>query len=136
MRLLRENQLAEIVEEERQFDKAYELVHNSGANEIFNKIINKRIENVEKKDAERSTEHRKKGNERFQAGNLGEALHWYNMSVRAAPWCGEGENVELATSLTNRAAVLGKVGLHKAAAEDLQLSLEQGLPPHLHYKAY
>lgn len=108
-------------------------------NELNTKLITS-VEGDEEKDLEKSKKYREDGNKLFLSGKLNECLKCYNKSVLLAPgsknYEEDREYIDLAMSLTNRAAVLGKLKMHKNAVEDLELAISCGYPKHLLYKAY
>ena len=84
------------------------------------------------KSSEMSTAAREKGNKLFQAGKVKESLACYNTAVLTGLWPSD----EAVMALGNRAAVLGKMKMHKRVVDDLTLALDSGYPRHLHYKAW
>ena len=84
------------------------------------------------KSSEMSTAAREKGNKLFQAGKVKESLACYNTAVLTGLWPSD----EAVMALGNRAAVLGKLKMHKRVVDDLTLALDSGYPRHLHYKAW
>ena len=88
------------------------------------------------KDLNKALELKAKGNELFKANQWMEAKDFYTEALQYCPF-DEAEpknNQEYSVILANRSAVTDKVGLYKAAVQDVELALKYNYPRPLHYK--